>query len=155
MSGPVPPRRRNWWPWLPAIVFAAIIPANLAIILVARQMRSGHAEDRPYLASLHADEDLAAQRAWSAGGWALAQEPIADGVRLRLAGPATGAARVLRYRPSDPALDADLPWPEPAQPLDVPLPAPGAWELTVLAGGPAGPVRQRFAIDRPRPPERP
>lgn len=133
------PKRFNPWMWLPLMVIGAAAIANLALILVARRTHVSKVEEHPWLAAERIDQDKLASQAFADGGGRLAVEAAGQRITCQLLGPPAitncTTAQVRCYRPSDAALDRQLPWPDPSQPLSLDLPAPGRWEVQLLVQG--------------------
>lgn len=137
---------RNYWPLVPVIGLTAVLIPSVCMLIAARQVRPTAVTTQPYLDSLRHDERTAERQAFAAAGLRLETRDL-GGRRIEFtvvapAGAATASAsELILYRPSDSALDRQLPWSDPALPLTSELPRHGRWRATVRLNGTDGVVR--------------
>lgn len=123
--------RFRWW-MAPAIGIGAVALANTALISTTLLVRPQQSSRQPYAASAQEDQRIAERTSFRDRGWRIDAELDAAGATLHLrAPPAAGRGVVRLYRPDDAAADREIAWPDPAQPLRIDLPRPGAWTLSV------------------------
>lgn len=144
--------RFRWW-MAPAIGVGIVALANAALIFTAVRVRPQKTEDRPYAASEQEDERAKERRAFAALGWRLAATTDGSGATLSLEGldgARPGPAMVELYRPDDRSADRSVAWSEPARPLRLSLPLPGAWLVRVVVTSSDGTVAAgEVRLDRP------
>lgn len=142
----------RWW-MPPAIGVGIVALANAVLIVTAVHVRPQKTEDRPYAASEQEDERAKERRAFAALGWRLAASADGSGATLSLeglGGTQPGPAMVRLYRPDDRSADRSVDWSEPARPLRLALPLPGAWLARVAVTSSDGTVAAgEVRLDRP------
>lgn len=142
----------RWW-MAPVIGVGICAVANGVLIATAFRVRPQKSEPRPYAASAFEDQRAGERAAFAALGWRLEHAVDATGATLRLdvpAGPRPSTGLVRLYRPDDVASDREVAWPDPAQPLRIDLPRPGAWSLRVsFLDGQAQTVACEARLNRP------
>jgi hypothetical protein len=141
---------RNYWPLVPVIGLTAVAIASLCMFIAAHQVGPAAVTSQPYLDSLRQDERTAERQAFVAAGMHLETHDLGGRrVVFTLIGPTAAVtaaiAELILYRPSDAALDRQLPWNTPAQPLTIELPRHGRWRATVRITGTDGIVRSTTA----------
>lgn len=142
----------RWW-MAPVIGVGIVATANAVLITTAVRVRPQKSEARPYAESAFEDKHAGERDGFAARGWRLERAVDATGATLRLVaadGPRPVRAEVALFRPNDAAADRQVAWTDPAQPLRIELPRPGAWSLRIVISDALGATLASEArIDRP------
>jgi nitrogen fixation protein FixH len=133
---PAPTPTTNRWPYFAVVTMFLVVLGDGTMVTAAHLVHPGMVEDHPYQASAGIDQEKAVGARFAATGARLAVSVLDPGhLRCTIAhSPAAaltalGPLTIRLYRPDSPALDRDIPWPDPATPATVALTRDGLWHV--------------------------